>query len=151
MAQDFTQGGNAHIPYDAGRAIGIINRIVDFSKTPATAAEVLAVLKVPANCLVSKVVVQVLRAEGSAGNIDTGDGSDPDGYLVDTSINALAAVATVLTPVEGAPNTFLGYTNGKFYTAADTIDIIPSIDLDFAIVSISALVFDFGVDLPVPA
>lgn len=151
MAQDFTQGGSAHIPYDAGRGFGILHKTIDFSKTPATAAEVLSVIKVPANCFVFRPFFIVHKAEGSAGNFDFGDGSDTDGFLVDANVNSVAAGSPNPSFTEGTPNTITGYSLGKFYTAADTLDMIPSIDLDTAIITVGVIVFDLNIDLPVPA
>lgn len=153
MAQDFTQGGSAHIPYDAGRGFGILAKTIDFSKTPATAAEVLQAIKIPDKCFVLRPFAILHRPEGSAGNVDFGDGSDTDGWLVDFSINGAvgSSASPNPTPVEGTPNTFLGYSLGKYYSAGDTLDVIPSIDLDYAILTVGVIVFDLNIDLPVPA
>ena len=153
MAQDFTQGGSAHIPYEAGRGFGILHRTIDFSKTPATAAEVLAAIKIPTNCFVFRPFAILHKPEGSAGNFDFGDGSDVNGFLVDVNVNAAAGTTVSPNPsfTEGTPNTITGYSLGKFYAAGDTLDIIPSIDLDTAIVTVGVIAFDLNIDLPVPA
>ena len=106
-----------------------IENYLDFSAVNVTAADVVEALKIDANCLVENVRINVLTAEGGAGNIDVGDGATVDGWDVDVDINAVA-----LTKGDGDS------ADGKIYTAADTIDVIPSIDLDTAIVHISALV-----------
>lgn len=135
MAQDFTKGGNTEIAWGGGRGLSVQTITIDFAKTPASSAEVLSVFKVGANTWVDRVAAICHTAEGSAGNVDVGDGSDVDGFLVDFNINSVAASVSTLSLTEGTPNTVTGYSGGKFYGAADTIDVIPSINLSKAKVS----------------
>jgi len=62
--------------------------------TALAAGDVLEVIKVPANTLVTSVVLNVTTAEGGTLTVDVGDGTDPDGYL--DGVNANAAAATLL-------------------------------------------------------
>lgn len=100
---------------------------IDFSELNVSAADVVQALKIPAGALVTDVWLEVLTAEGGAGNVDVGDASNVDGWDVDVDINAAA-----LTRGDGA------YAGGKRYAAADTIDLIPSVDLDTAVVLVVA-------------
>lgn len=129
MAQDFTKGGDTEVVWGGSRGLSVQQLTIDCTKTPLTASEVCAAFKVGKNTWVDRIVAIDHVVEGSAGNIDVGDGSDVDGYLVDFNINSLGATASTLALTEGTPNTITGYSGGKFYTAADTIDFIPSINM----------------------
>ena len=66
----------------------------------------------------------MLVVEGAARNFGIGDGSGTSSYITTQSANALAEFRTALGLTEGTPNTITGYTNGKYYSAADTIDVL---------------------------
>ena len=105
----------------------ILEAIVDFSKiTTALVAqnEVAEAIDIPANCRVNHVRAEVLTVEGAARNFAIGDGASTSGYITTQSANALAEFHTTLLLTEAAPNTVTGYTNGKYYATADTIDIL---------------------------
>ncbi len=105
--------------------------------------DVLEIMPVPAKTLVLRVGYDVTTAEGASATFDLGDGSDTDGYLNDISLNSVASGVMSLALAEGAPNTISGYSNGKYYSAADTIDlVVNSNSVDAAKVRIWALVQD---------
>lgn len=105
--------------------------------------DVLEIMPVPAKSLVLRVGYDVTTAEGATATFDLGDGSDTDGYLNDISLNSVASGVMSLALAEGAPNTISGYSNGKYYSAADTIDlVVNSNSVDAAKVRIWALVQD---------
>ena len=105
--------------------------------------DVLEIMPVPAKTRVLGVGYDVTTAEGATATFDLGDGSDTDGYLNDISLNSVASGVMSLTLAEGAPNTISGYSNGKYYSAADTIDlVVNSNSVDAAKVRIWALVQD---------
>ena len=105
--------------------------------------DVVEIMPVPAKTLVLHVGYDVTTAEGATATFDLGDGSDTDGYLNDISLNSVASGAMALTLAEAAPNTVAGYTNGKYYSAADTIDILLNNDgINAAKVRVWALVQD---------
>jgi hypothetical protein len=56
--------------------------------------------------------------------------------------NTVASYASAIALAEGAPNTFVGYGAGKYYSAADTIDVITVNAADAAVVRVWALVAD---------
>jgi len=105
--------------------------------TALAAGDVLEVIKVPANTLVSSVVLNVTTAEGGTLTVDVGDGTDPDGYL--DGVNANAAAAYSLAPSAGTPT---GYANGKYYTAEDTIDVVTVNAADTAVMSLTVVMVD---------
>jgi hypothetical protein len=105
--------------------------------------DVVEIMPVPAKTLVLRVGYDVTTAEGASATFDLGDGSDTDGYLNDISLNSVASGAMALTLAEAAPNTVAGYTNGKYYSAADTIDMLLNNDgINAAKVRVWALVQD---------
>ena len=92
------------------------------------------VIKVPANTLVTNVALNVTTAEGGTLTIDVGDGDDPDGFLDGVNANATAAYL----PVAGTA----AYEQGKYYTAADTIDVTTVNAADAAVMTLTAIMVD---------
>ncbi len=111
--------------------------------TALASGDVLEVIPVPAKSLVMRVGYDVTTAEGATATFDLGDGSDTDGYLNDVDLNSVASGVMALTLAEAAPNTVAGYTNGKYYSAADTIDVtLNNNAINVAVVRLWALVAD---------
>jgi hypothetical protein len=111
--------------------------------TALASGDVLEVIPVPAKSLVMRVGYDVTTAEGATATFDLGDGSDADGYLNDVDLNSVASGVMALALTEGTPNTIAGYSNGKYYSAADTIDItLNNNAINVAVVRIWALVAD---------
>jgi hypothetical protein len=105
--------------------------------------DVIEAIPLPAKSFVLAVGYDVTTAEGASATFDLGDGSDTDGYLNDISLNSVASGAMALALAEAAPNTVAGYSNGKYYASADTIDVLlNSASVDAAKVRIWALVMD---------
>jgi hypothetical protein len=105
-----------------GHGFYTLEATVDFSETSRAANDVLQMLSIPAGTKVIDVTVDVETVE-DGGTFDVGDGADVDGYHDGIDATAAGITSLSLVMVEAAPNTILGYTNGKEYTAADTIDI----------------------------
>ena len=105
----------------------VIQGVFDASKRNLAAADVAAVLNIPANTLVHQLMYKVMTADASQ-TLNVGDGADVDGFLAAVDVGTLGnSGATVVALTEGTPNTVTGYSLGKFYAAADTIDIeVPS-------------------------
>ena len=122
----------------------VVEQTLDFEANPVSGSDVVQALNVQAGWFVSKLVVQRLTAEGGVAVGDFGDGADPDGFIVDLDLNATGYGASSLALTEATPNTVTGYSNGKLYTAADTIDLVPSAALDAAKVRVVAHVTDFS-------
>lgn len=89
-----------------------IQGVFDASKRALAAADVVTVLNLPAGTYVHKVFYKVLAGDATQ-TMNVGDGADPDGYV------AAADVATTGNSGVGAG----ALATGKFYAAADTIDI----------------------------
>lgn len=102
--------------------------------TALGATDVLEVIRIPANTLVTNVALEVTTAEGGTLTIDVGDGDDPDGFL--DGVNANTAAAYI--PVAGTA----AYEQGKYYTAADTIDVTTVNAADAAVMKLTAIMVD---------
>jgi hypothetical protein len=75
--------------------------------------------------------------------VDVGDGSAASGYLSNINANAVGSHCSALALTEGAPNTITGYSGGKYYSAADTIDVVfDHSSTDTAVMRLWALVVD---------
>jgi hypothetical protein len=98
--------------------VTVLENTYDATRRPMAAGDELELINVPAGTYVMKVFVHVLN--GQAGQtLDVGDGTDPNGWV------AVADVATTGTRVMGAGAYAVATTSlvGKFYSAADTIDL----------------------------
>ena len=97
------------------------------SLTALAASDSLQIMHVPAKTFVMCVGIDVTTADGTASTVDIGEtGGDVDGWINGHDCNAVgSACSTNNTLVEGTPNVFepaLG--NGKYYSSADTIDML---------------------------
>ena len=102
--------------------------------TALAGTDILEVIRVPANTLVTNVALNVTTAEGGTLTVDVGDGDNPDGYLDGVNGNATAAYLTVA----GTD----AFEAGKYYTAADTIDIVLNNAADAAVMTLTAVMVD---------
>jgi hypothetical protein len=91
--------------------------------TALASGDVIETILLPAKALVMAVGVDVVTAGTGSLTLDVGDGSDADGFLDGIAADAVGSFCTALALAEGTPNTIVGYSNGKYYSAADTIDV----------------------------
>ncbi len=120
---------------------------ISAARTAAGAAAIgagdgLEAIAIPAKSLVLAVGADVVTAEGGTLTLDVGDATDPDGWLDGVNANTIASYCSAAALTEGTPNTFVGYGAGKYYSAADTIDVITVNAADAAVVRVWALVAD---------
>lgn len=133
----------------------VLEAEIDFALTANVMAQndVAEVIAIPANSLVHAIFWEVTRVEGAARNFAIGDGSDTDGFITTTSANSLADGASAFAATLGGtgaaadPVVVTGYSGGKFYTAADTIDVlaVTSGGLTTGKLKVKALVTTFDV------
>ena len=124
---DKTIGGNDTLPAKEAGYQFTLRRTYDTAATGdgnVTSGDTLQLLNIPANTLVQRVAVIKDTVESGTLTVDVGDGTDPDGFLDGADLNAAATEITELALAEAAPNTVVGYTAGKLYTAADTLDML---------------------------
>lgn len=146
---DLTKGGNAGYPAHLKGGSYRIKRTLDFNANNEgganrSAGDVLQLIHVPANSFVRRVAYKVENVEGATFTFDLGDGADANGYVATANGNALGGGCNQLSLTEGAPNTVTGYSNGKYYSAADTIDMVLGHNVDAAKVTIVALIEDLS-------
>jgi hypothetical protein len=132
--------------------ISRVEVVLDFAKitaarvaaaaTALTSGDIIEAIPLPAKSLVLRVGLDVTTAEGGTLTIDVGDGSDTDGFLDGVNANTVASYCSALALTEAAPNTVTGYSNGKYYSAADTIDVVIVNAADVAVMRLWALVVD---------
>lgn len=104
------------------------NVTVDASSTNVdqSADGTIELFKIPKGAYVRSVSIYIATVEDSAATLTIGDGADVDGYLagIDATV---AGLTESLKPINTAA---YAATGGKVYTAADTIDLVTSADLD---------------------
>lgn len=121
---DLTLGGSAVAGRESPYKIMVKSVIYDFSKRTLAQNDVAQVLDIPADTWVSLVRWEITKVEGAARNFSIGDGVNAAGFVASTSANTLAeGVSGPISLTEGAPNTITGFSGGKYYSAADTLDV----------------------------
>ena len=124
---DFTKWLDNH-PYSQASDLTPVKRveaIFDASDaavengTAILANDVFQMITVPANSFVLNVRAEVLTAEGATCTFDVGDGATADGYIDGQDGNSAASVTS--WDEDGTKTEAFGH--GKYYSAADTIDI----------------------------
>jgi hypothetical protein len=113
--------GNAYPAFKGG--MQVLDKEIDFSKTPFANLDVLRLINIPAKTLVFAVGWDVVVAQGSAATGSLGDSSSGTGWS-NGGVNANSAVGACTWPfalTEGTPNTITGQSAGKFYASADDL------------------------------
>lgn len=108
-------------------AVTVLEGVYDATKRNMTAADTMAVITIPEGTYVLNVGYEVLAADASQ-TLNIGDGTDPDGWIAAADVGTLGNTGiSTLALTEGTPNTVTRYTGGKYYSAADTLDLeVPS-------------------------
>ena len=102
---------NAVAGVPAGVKAQVLEVVLDFSSTSLTTSDSVEVFELPANTLVIMAGLETLTVASTGSPVlDLGDDADDDIYAA--AVAGHTAVASGTTSV------------GKFYTAADTIDLI---------------------------
>lgn len=102
----------------------VLEGVFDASRRNLVAADVVTVVNVPAGAWVEAVLMEILTPEVTAAQtISVGDGASTSGWI--SAVNSSAAAGTKYLGAGAlAIATGTSQTNGKLYTAADTIDIL---------------------------
>lgn len=131
----------------------LVEREYDASKQNAAAADVLQLINVPKKSWVHFVQWEVTKVQGGAATFDLGDGDTAAGYESNADANVLGS--GISGPVAGYVNTSdagvaqdaftlsPAYSGGKYYSAADTIDLTADAALTLAKISVRALITKF--------
>ncbi len=146
---DLTVGGTTVI--DSANLVKAytVKRTVDCNASNAggverTAADTLQLINVPANHMALVVAYEIEVIEGDTCTFDIGDGSDPDGYHDGIDAESTGGAANSLVMAEAAPNTVVGYSGGKYYAAADTIDLLLNNNAVGTKITVIALLLDLS-------
>lgn len=120
--------------------------IIDTALKNIGAGDTVELINVPANSYVAMVRYEVLTVEGGTMTIDIGDGTTPAGFVSNLNGNSSGAegVSAPVALTEGTPNVVTGYSDGKYYAAADTIDLVFDNAADAVKLKVQALIFDFN-------
>ena len=111
-----------------------VQRSYDFATNNQSSADVIQMIYVPADTLVTHVIYECLTAEGGTLTFNVGDATDVDGW--DATVNGNDAAGPILG--DGA------FADGKIYHAADTLDIVLTADADAAKVAVTAVMVPIG-------
>ena len=122
-------GVNAYNADMAG--IHSVTATVDFTAINSGAGtvqnDIIQLIQVPANTRVLDVFFSVTTASANMADFDLGDGDDVDGYVDGASMATVNDGASFVgATTVGTPNALpvaAAFCLGKFYTAADTIDL----------------------------
>lgn len=137
-----------------GGKITLLERIVDFAEiasyrasaglTALASGDVYELFSLPAKTNVLRVGYDVTTAEGATATMGVGDGSAATGYLTAVNLNSVASGVMALALTDASPGvTVTGYTNGKYYSAADTIDLtLNHSSIDTAVVRVWIVIQD---------
>ena len=115
--------------YVMSRRVNLADAVTDFL-TPAGgtafgANDVLKVMNVPAKTWVKAVMVTVVTADTTVTDTDVGDGDNVDGYVDGLSLATAGVVAGSILQTDTTVTTAYSVPvgGGKYYLAADTIDV----------------------------
>lgn len=115
----FSQKTDLSPTYTVEATFDAANAVLE-NGTAILANDVFQMISVPANTLVYGVRAQVMTAEGGTCTFDVGDGATADGYHDGLDGNSTSTNAFSFDE-DGTKTEAFG--NGKFYSAADTIDL----------------------------
>ena len=122
-------GATAGVP--VGVKPQIVEVVLDFSTTNLTTADSVEVFELPANTLVLMAGLETLTVASTGSPVlDLGDDADDDIYA--SAVAGHTSVASGTTSV------------GKFYTAADTIDLIANTATFDGKVRVFAVIAELG-------
>ena len=115
-----------------GGEIVVAKNELNFATTNASSADIIEAIKIPAGAFLMDCFCYINTAEGATMTFDIGDGTDPNGC--DDAVDGNATAGTESKMLEADP-----YGKGKYYSAADTIDIVLDDDADMMVVTIIAV------------
>ena len=124
-------GASNYPDYDRPVAIYEKIRRIDMADAYAkkgsnlAATDVIQAVTVKAGEMVCSVSAKIITACSAAMTATIGDGDDPDGYVTSVSLNGTAGTVTSTTGalLQGGTTPF-AITQGKVYSADDTIDLV---------------------------
>lgn len=106
---------------------------LDFSVTNVTTSDTCLALKIPAAAILSRTAVRIDTAETGLGTL--GDGDNATGWMTTSQINLNATAGTTTFSIPTGTYPALG---GKYYAAADTLDLVTTAAMDSGKVTVVA-------------
>ncbi len=111
-----------NVPWAGSGKIYVAKRTIDLTGDALTENDVYQVIPIPANTLVQQVKCEMVTAGvGTTLTMDIGDASGADSW--DANVDGKGVATTVTSSAVGTDAYAAAADNGKFYSAADTIDI----------------------------
>ena len=124
-------GASNYPDYDRPVAIYEKIRRIDMAEAYAkkgsnlAATDVIKAVTVKAGEMVCSVSAKIITACSAAMTATIGDGDDPDGYVTSVSLNGTAGTVTsTVGALLQSGSTTYAITQGKVYSADDTIDLV---------------------------
>lgn len=108
-------------------AYSVITNTYDASRCTTAATDSVVMLTIPARTYVQSVFYEVLLGDATQ-TADIGDGDDPNGWVpaADVATTGNSGCSSIAL-TNGTNESITGYTGGKYYATADTIDLtVPS-------------------------
>lgn len=124
-------GNGAAAPYTRPIEFAV-TAVWDAADDNALAADSVQAVDIPAGTLVEAIRWKVETAEGALGTFTVGDNAAVDQFLAATNLNALAEGVSAAAA-------------RKYYSAADIVRIVPSINSDLVRITLTVV----GVSFPV--
>ncbi len=145
---DLTTGGTIGTSEQSSRKHVLFANTLDFSVTAnnMVATDICTIFNIPLGFFMTACGVRVDTAQGATATATFGDGADPNGWMATADLNG--AVDTYVASLPGDAYPALG---GKYYTAADTFDLVAGHTLDAAIITVWAEGFIIEADYTPPA
>ena len=133
------------LPMSGQGRVCLLRKKFDCAVDTLTAAEVIEVFDIPKDTFVLAVGVRCETAEGATATIDIGDETNADGFIDGADMNSASTNASSNNVTAGGTNAAFGVSvettgGGKYYTDADTIDILVNNTMDAAAFTVWALV-----------
>ncbi len=144
---DLTLGGTTGVSETAARKQIVFINQIDFSVTAnnLVATDIGQMINIPAKFWMHTFGIRLDTVQGAVATALFGDGDDPNGWLataVDLDGTANDFFQSGKIQAAATPDTFLDlYHPGKYYVAADTIDIDPGHVVDTAVITVFACGF----------
>lgn len=138
--------GSAGFPVPKRLRLFVLEATFDATEQALAQNDIVQLIDIPANTVVLRVAVTKETLEGAAATAAIGDATTATGYIAAADMNSATPECTALALTEGAPNTITGYSNGKFYSAAGTIQLkaLAAAGLTAAKVTVRAVCVDLS-------
>jgi len=122
----------------------VMQQTIDFAETNRTAADLLQLFHIGAGQVVERAQIHVETAEGGVLTVDLGDTTDPNGLVVAANGNSAGYYNSNQALTVGTPDAFTGYSQGKFFTADGTVDLLVNNNADAAKLHVSIQIADMS-------